>query len=116
MVSDRRFRRALPRYPYVVVDGDAIVIINEDDERIVWDYEPDKGVAERIAGEIEVGLRSISYTRSRLTGLLAEIVDELLEMKLPVEMLEGIIDDAFYDVYRELSSITSQLRLKAENR
>lgn len=35
MVPDRTLRRVLPRYPRVVVDEDAIVIINEDDERIV---------------------------------------------------------------------------------
>jgi hypothetical protein len=115
MVPDRAFRRALPRYPRVVVDEDAIVVINDDDERIVWDYEPDGAVARQIASEIEVRLKSISYIRSRLIESLTDIADELLEMNLPVEMLEGVVDDALFDVYRKIPSITSQFK-KSENR
>jgi hypothetical protein len=57
-----------------------------------------------------VRLRSISYIRSRLIESLADITDELLEMNLPVEILEGVIDDALFDVYRKIPSITGDLR------
>lgn len=31
-------------------------------------------------------------------------------MNLPVEILEGVIDDALFDVYRKIPSITGDLR------
>jgi hypothetical protein len=35
---------------------------------------------------------------------------------VPVEILEGAIDDAYCDVYRTLPRITKQLRTRAEKR
>ena len=116
MSSGDPLRHALPSYPRVVVDDGAIVIIYEDDERTVWGYETDRAKAEQIAEEISMGLRSILYVRSRIVESLGKISDELLDLQVPVEMLEGAIDDAYCDVYRTLPRITKQLRTRAEKR
>jgi hypothetical protein len=109
MTRDRIVQRTLPQYPRVVVDEDAIVIINEEDERVVWGYEPDKAVAERVAREIEVELRSIAYARTRIIEFLEELAEEFIGMDLPVGAFEGVIDEAFGDVYRKLHSIRERL-------
>lgn len=116
MASAHSSRRTLPQYPRVVVDKDAIVIINEREERVVWGYEPDRAVADLVAREIEIELRSIAYTKTRMLEFLEEVVDELLDMDLPVETFEGVIDEAFGDVYRNLHSIRGRLESKPENR
>lgn len=109
MSRDRIVQRTLPQYPRVVVDEDAIVIVNEGDERVVWGYEPDEAVAHRIAREIEVELRSIAYARTRIIEFLEELTDEFTGMALPVRAFEGVIDEAFGDVYRNLHSIQGRL-------
>lgn len=107
---------ALPNHPKVVVDDGAIVIINEKGERVIWDYEDDRAIAEDIATEIEVGLRSISYVRSHLLDFLNHVTDKLLAFDVPVEMIERAIDDAYCDIYRRLPQITKGLRSRAEER
>jgi hypothetical protein len=109
MTRDRIVQRTLPQYPRVVVDEDAIVIINERDERVVWGYEPDEVVADRVAREMEVELRSIAYTRTRIIEFLEELAEEFIGMDLPVGVFEGVIDEAFGDVYRNLHSIRDRL-------
>jgi len=109
MSRDRIVQRTLPQYPRVVVDEDVIVIINEGGERVVWGYEPDEAVADRVAREIEVELRSIAYTKTRIIEFLEELADEFIGMDLPVGALEGVIDEAFSDIYRNLHSIRGRL-------
>lgn len=109
MTRDRIVQRTLPQYPRVVVDEDAIVIINEGDEKVVWGYEPDEAVAQRIAHEIEVELRSIAYARTRIIELLGELAKEFTCMDLPVGAFERVIGEAFGDVYRNLHSIRERL-------
>ena len=105
MTRDRIVQRTLPQYPRVVVDEDAIVIVNEGDERIVWGYEPDRAVADRVAREIEVELRSIAYARTRIIEFLEDLAEEFVCMDLPVGVFEGVIDEAFGDVYRNIYAI-----------
>ncbi len=112
----KRSGDALPNHPRVVVDEGAIVVIRENGDRIIWDYEDDRAVAEDIATEIEVGLRSISYVRSRLLDFLNNVTDQLLAFDVPVEMIERAIDDAYCDIYRRLPQITKQLRSRAAKR
>ncbi len=109
MTRDRVIQRTLPQYPRVVVYEDAIVIINEGDERIVWGYEPDRAVADRVAHEIEVELRSIAYAKTRIIEFLEELAEEFIGMDLPMGAFEGVIDEAFGDVYRNLHSIRGRL-------
>lgn len=109
MTRDRIVQRTLPKYPRVVVDEDAIVIINKGDEKVVWGYEPDRAVANRIAHDIEVELRSIAYARTRIIEFLEELAEEFIGMDLPALAFEGVIDEAFGDVYRNLHSIRERL-------
>ncbi|UCD45127.1 MAG: hypothetical protein JSV27_01055 [Candidatus Bathyarchaeota archaeon] len=55
------------------MDGDAIVIIDENNNRQIWDYMTDHEMAEEVAQEIEVSLRSISYIKSRILELFDEV-------------------------------------------
>ena len=109
MTRDRFVQRTLPQYPRVVVDEDAIVIINEGNERVVWGYELDKVVADRVAREIEVELRSIAYARTRIIEFLEDLANEFTDIDLPVGVFGGVIDEAFGDVYRNLHSIRERL-------
>lgn len=102
MVKTHNLRDALPEYPKVIVNGDVIVIVGEDGDRMVWDWEPDKADAERVAEEIEIGLKSIFYVRSRLIDIVGDIVDRLTALEVPPEMLDWVIDDALNDVNRTL--------------
>jgi hypothetical protein len=115
MVTERS-TDSLPSHPRVVVDDGVIVVINENGERIVWDYEDDRATAEDIATEIEVGLQAISYVRSHLLDFLNLLTDQLLDFDVPIEMIERAIDDAYCDIYRRLPQITKQLRSRAEKR
>ncbi len=90
----------LPPYPKVVVENDAIVIIYENDGREVWSYESDGAATRRIARELELELKSISYIKSRLREFMREVADELLSMGLPTGVLENTFDEAFSDIYR----------------
>jgi hypothetical protein len=110
VVKTHGLRDALPKYPKVIVDGDVIVIVGEDGDRMVWDWEPDKADAERVAEEIEIGLKSIFYVRSRLIDLLSDVVDRLTALDVPPEMLDWVIDDAYNDVSRNLPSIIERLK------
>lgn len=102
MVKTHSPRDALPEYPKVIVDGDVIVIVGEDGDRTVWDWEPDKDDAERVAEEIEIGLKSIFYVKSRLIDLVGDMVDSLTALEVSPEMLDWVIDDALNDVNRTL--------------
>jgi hypothetical protein len=93
----------------VVVDENAVIIINERDERVVWGYEPDGVIADQVAREIEVELRSIAYARTRIIEFLEELAEELTGMDMPVGAFEGVIDEAFGDIYRNLHSIRERL-------
>lgn len=109
MTRDRIVHRTLPHYPRVVVDENAVIIINERDERVVWGYEPDGVIADQVAREIEVELRSIAYARTRIIEFLEELAEELTGMDMPVGAFEGVIDEAFGDIYRNLHSIRERL-------
>ncbi len=115
MTRDRIVHRTLPHYPRVIVDENAIVIINEGDERVVWGYEPDRVVADQVAREIEIELRSIAYARTRIIEFLEELTDEFTGMDLPVGAFEGVLDEAFGDVYRNLHSIRERFGTRTLN-
>lgn len=90
----------LPPYPKVVVENNAIVIIHENDSREVWSYEPDGAAARRIARELELELKSMSYIKSHLIESMGEVADELLSMGLSTDVLQNIFEEAFSDIYR----------------
>jgi len=110
VVKTLSLRDTLPEYPKVIVDGDVIVIVSEDGDRMIWDWEPDKTDAERVAEEIEIGLKSIFYVRSRLIDLLSDVVDRLTALDVPYEMLDWVIDDAYNDVNRNLPCLIERLK------
>lgn len=116
MLDDKSSGISLPPYPKVVLDGDAIVIIDENNERQIWDYESDHRLAEEVAREIEIALRSISYIRSRLLELFEEVADGLMENGVPADMMDWIIGDAYYDVSRKLPDLLTRLVYNSKNR
>ncbi len=112
MVKTDSLRDALPEYPKVIVDGDVIVIVGEDGDRMVWDWEPDKADSERVAEEIEIGLKSIFYARSRLIDIVGDIADRLTALEVSPEMLDWVIDDALNDVNRTLPYLIERSKLR----
>ena len=116
MGSDRSRRPSLPDYPKVVVDDGVIVILEDEGKRIIWGHEKDSAVARGIAEEIEIELKTMSYARRRLVEMLNDVVDELLEVEVPVCVLNDLIEDAYCDVGRVLPCLIKGMISKAENR
>lgn len=116
MGSDRSRRPSLPDYPKVVVDDGVIVILEDEGKRIIWGHEKDSAVARGIAEEIEIELKTMSYARRRLVEMLNDVVDELLEVEVPVCVLNDLIEDAYCDVGRVLPCLIKGMICKAENR
>jgi len=73
-------------------------------------------LAEEVAQEIEIGLRSISYIRNRLLELFEEVADVLMENGVPADMMDWIIGDAYYDISRRLPDLLTRLIYKEKNR
>jgi hypothetical protein len=114
--SEDSRRPSLPDYPKVVVDDGVIVILEDGGKRIIWGHEKDSAVARGIAEEIEIELKTMSYTRRRLVEMLNDVVDELLEVEVPVRVLNDLIQDAYCNVGRELPCLIKGMISKAENR
>jgi hypothetical protein len=101
-------------YPRVVVDGEAIVIIDEKDDREVYGYESDGTVARKIAEELQLELRSMGHIKSRFNGFMRDVADELHSIGLPPKVLENIFEEVYSEIYRNLSTYVRTLTRRSE--
>ena len=99
--KDNHERVPLP-YLRVVVDGDAIVIIDEMGNREVYGYESDGTVARKIAEELQLELRSMGHIKSRFNEFMRDVADELHSIGLPPKVLENIFEEVYTEIYRNL--------------
>ncbi len=89
-------------YPRVVVDGEAIIIIDEKEDKEVYCYESDGTVARKIAEELQLELRSIGHIKSRFNGFMRDVAHELRSIGLPPKVLENIFEEVYTEIYRNL--------------
>lgn len=101
-------------YPRVVVDGDAIVIIDENDDREVYGYESDGTVARKIAEELQLELRSMGHIKTRFNEFMRAVSDELHSMGLPPKVLENIFEEVYSEIYRNLPTYVRTLARSSE--
>jgi hypothetical protein len=95
-------RLRLPVYPRVEARGNAVIIIEEDGEERLWDFEDDESVAIAVAEEIQLGLRAIHCVRTSLLISLREIVDFLRESGVPSEHLGNILYEGYQSIQKLL--------------
>ena len=95
-------RLRLPVYPRVEARGSAVIIIEEDGEEHLWDYEDDESVAVAVAEEIQLGLRAIHCVRTSLLISLRETMDFLRESGVPAEHLGDIIYEGYQSIQKWL--------------
>ena len=90
----------LPAYPQVSAVDDLVFIEHEDGKRDCWGREATCDEAARVAAELELGLRLISYVRHAVDESLGDI-RESLESDAPAELVEEVlIDDLWQRVRR----------------
>ena len=100
--------KLLPQYPKVEVDQGTIVIIDENDHRIVWGEE-DPERAMEIAQEIEEGLQSLAHVKYRLIETFEELAQELSDAEVPRETRAEYIWEAYWDIHRKLPQLLERL-------
>lgn len=109
MNSKDNHSRIPKRYPCVIVDGEAIVIIDEKGNREVYGYESDDTVASKIAEELQLELRSMGHIKSRSNEFMRDVADELHSMGLPTKVLENIFEEVYSEIYRNLPNYVRTL-------
>jgi len=102
MTSKDNHGRAPTPYLRVVVDGEAIVIIDEMENREVYGYESDDTVARKIAEELQLELMSMGHIKLRFNEFMRDIADELHSIGLPPKVLENIFEEVYTEIYRNL--------------
>jgi len=95
----------LPEYPKVVVRGDTIVVIDQDNNEMVWDYEEDEAKAQEIAGDIQKGLRAIRHVRRRIVELLNELMEDLIKADITFDQVEQFLFEGYGDVQKMLARL-----------
>jgi CheY-like chemotaxis protein len=88
----------LPEYPKVVVKGKAIYIVHEDGKEEFWGEEERRSVALQAAKEIELGLKAIKYGKNFLADSLNELMYDLMDLGIPIEYLDNIIEKGYGDI------------------
>jgi len=91
------------------VDQGAIIIIDENEDRTVWDVVDDPEKAMEIAQEIEKGLQSIAHVKKRLLETLDELAREMSDAEIPRETRAEYIWEAYWAVHRRLPQLLERL-------
>jgi hypothetical protein len=81
----------LPEYLKVVLEGTAIIICYDNGEREVWDYEPNRKIADEVAKDIELGLKAIDYVSLELEKKINELIEKLVSVGVPEEYVKDYI-------------------------
>jgi len=95
----------MPEYPRVEVDRGVIIIIDENEDRTVWDVVDDPEQAMEIAQEIEKGLQSIAHVKKRLLETLEELAREMSDAEIPGETRAEYIWEAYWEIHRRLPQL-----------
>ncbi len=98
----------LPNHPKVKVRGNAIVIIDENDEEYLWGYEENEIIAIAIAEDIQLGLRAIHFVKKSLVNLLREIMEFLTESGVPKEHLDDILFEGYIGIQKWFIELANQ--------
>lgn len=85
-----------------------MIIIEEDGEEYLWDFEDDESVAIAVAEEIQLGLRAIHCVRRSLLITLRETMDFLRESGVPAEHLDDILYEGYQSIQKWLIELDRQ--------
>lgn len=98
----------LPDYPRVEVRGRSIFIVHEDGREELWGEEDRRSTALATAREVELGLRAIKYGKDYLARALNELMYDLMELGIPVEYLDSIIEKGYGDLRSLLARLAEE--------
>jgi hypothetical protein len=97
-----------PEYPKAFSDGLAIIIRYGNGAEEIWGYESDIKSAEKVAKEIELGLRSIDYVSMELMRFLNDAGDQLETRGVPPEH----VNEYVWEGYRKVLKLFNDLEPK----
>lgn len=98
-------KTALPDYPKVDIQGDRIVIVEEDGAEYLWGREEEGLISVDIVKDIELNLRAVRYVKLCLLDSINKIMFELMDEKIPIEYMDKII----YDGYKKINNYFMEL-------
>jgi CheY-like chemotaxis protein len=98
----------LPEYPKVDVRGRSIYIVYEDGSEELWGMENRRSIALNTAKELELGLRAIKYGKDYLTKSMNELMYDLMELGIPVEYVDSIIEKGYKDLTKLLAILADE--------
>ena len=98
----------LPDYPKVEVRGRSIYIVYEDGKEELWGTESRRSIALNTAREVELGLRAIKYGKDYLAKSMNELMYDLMELGVPVEYLDSIIEKGYKDLTKLLTKLAEE--------
>ena len=98
----------LPDFPKVEVRGRSIFIVYEDGREELWGTESRRSIALNTAREVELGLRAIKYGKDYLAKSMNELMYDLMELGVPVEYLDSIIEKGYKDLTKLLTKLAEE--------
>ena len=101
-------------YPRAIVEGCLVILIDKKGKRSVWGREADPMGAQKVAEEIEQGLKSIRHAQRRLIEALETTIRELGEADVPERMLVKPVYEAYWSIQMKLSDLVESL-VEADN-
>jgi len=97
------------KYPRVEVEQGTIIIINENDDRTIWDVLDDPEEAMEIAQEIEKGLQIIAHVKKRLLETFEELAREISDTDVPRETRAEYFWEAYWEIHCRLPQLLERI-------
>lgn len=98
----------ISEYPKVAVRGKTIYILDENGGEEVWSIEKTEALAIASTKEVEMVLKALKYGKNYLSKALTELMYDLIEMGIPAEYRNDIIERGYGDVKELLGKITQK--------
>lgn len=98
----------LSEYPRVEVRGKTIYILNEDGGEEIWGTEKTEDFALATAKEMEMVLKALKYGKNYLSNALTELMYDLVDMGVPAEYRNDIIERGYGDIKELLNKLTQK--------
>ena len=101
-------KRIWPKYPYVQLLNDEIVIMFENGKTLVWGVEEDIQERENVMRDIQDGLRAIRFLTDSLKEFFESLLIVLLEKGFTEEQLDEYMLDAIRNFMNERQQSSKQ--------
>lgn len=96
----------LPNSPTVIVRGNCVVICYSDGSETEWGEEQSHSEALKIAQELEIELRAISYVKWHVRSFIQDMRELLSSLDIDEGLLDSILKDGHAFATAELEDST----------